>query len=155
MVNTTTNPPPAGAPERQPSRDEIFTSLFAEMIQQQASTALMLLGKIPNPDTGERFQEPDSARIYIYQMEMIEARTQGNLTPFENDYLSKGLTTIRQAFHEVTGQDITPAPSLETSHSPDSLSPVPSVPIEAETPPKLPLAPPAPPESRKRYSKTY
>lgn len=146
----TTAPLSPDAPQREPSREEIFTSLFADTIKQQATTALMFLGRIPNPETGERFQEPDSARVYIYQLEMLEARTRGNLTQFEQDFLAKGLTAVRQAFQEVTGQDITPGLAAEA----------PSLPVVETTPAPLPPeapapGPTAPPESRKRYSKTY
>ncbi len=148
----TTDPLSTGTPQREPSREEIFTSLFADTIKQQATTALMLLGKIPNPETGERFQEPDSARVYIYQLEMLEARTQGNLTPFEKEYLAKGLATVRQTFQEVTGQDITPTLSADVPPAETAPIPPPPAPVPAPTTPPVP---PVPAESRKRYTKTY
>ena len=35
------------------SRDEHMASLFASMVMQQAQMALMLLGQMPHPETGE------------------------------------------------------------------------------------------------------
>jgi len=37
--------------------------------------ALMLLGKLPHPETGETIREIDSARMFIDQLEMLALKT--------------------------------------------------------------------------------
>ena len=36
-----------------PTRDEMMSALFAHMVIQQTNMAMMMLGKVPHPQTGE------------------------------------------------------------------------------------------------------
>ena len=60
-----------------PSQEEITSALFANMIIQQTNMALMLLGKVPHPETGETTEDLDAARLFIDQLEMLEVKTKG------------------------------------------------------------------------------
>jgi hypothetical protein len=133
------------------SRDDIMSALFANMILQQTNMALMLLGKVPHPETGETLRDLDGARMFIDQLEMIEFKTQGNLSPQEDKLLKQSLTGIRMAFVEAVEHE--PA----TSKADPSAAEVKSDAAEtsaANPDSATPSADPGP-ESRKKFSKSY
>ena len=88
-----------GAPANA-SRGELMSALFAGMVIQQTNLALMLLGKIPHPETGKTLQDIESAKMFIDQLEMIEVKTRGNLDRQEEKLLKQSLTALRLAFVE-------------------------------------------------------
>src|SRR6266498_1646296 len=82
------------------SREEVMSALFANMVVQQTNLALMLLGKVPSPETGQPMQDLDAAKMFIDQLEMLEAKTKGNLDKNEEKLLGQSLTSLRLAFVE-------------------------------------------------------
>jgi hypothetical protein len=90
---STATQPPTGS-----ERDEIHSELFAQMVLQQTSLALMFLGMTPHPQTGKKLFDLDNAQIFIAQLDMLEAKTKGNLSPDEAELLKQSLTTVRMAF---------------------------------------------------------
>jgi hypothetical protein len=84
--------------ETQPSPEELHTTHFAQLVMQQANLAFMLLGKTPHPETGKAVRDLDGARMFIDQLEMLEAKTRGNLSATERDLLQQSLMSLRLAF---------------------------------------------------------
>jgi Domain of unknown function (DUF1844) len=82
------------------SRQDLMSALFANMIVQQSNMALIFLGKVPHPETGERVQDIEAAQMFIDQLEMLEAKTKGNLDRREEGLLKQSLMTLRMAFVE-------------------------------------------------------
>jgi Domain of unknown function (DUF1844) len=124
-----------------------MSALFANLVIQQTNMALMLLGHVPNPESGERVQDLDAARMFIDQLEMLEVKTKGNLDKREDHLLKQSLTTLRMTFVEAVGS----APNR-----PDA--------VKAPTEPATEAAPsvqapdtsaPAEDEHRKKFSKKY
>jgi hypothetical protein len=135
----------AGAPLDQ-GRDDRMTALFANMVSQQTSMTMMLLGQTPHPETGKIFHDLDAARLFIDQLEMIEAKTKGNLSKEESAFLKQNLMSLRLAFV----QAVEKPPAAETSAAPK--------PSEATPPSEPAVAAPTPPseeEQRKKFSKKY
>lgn len=97
------NPPPLAEEQlQQASTAEIHSALFTQLIAGHAQMAMMLLGKYPNPQTGEN--EPvnlEAAKMFIDQLEMLEAKTRGNLTSEETGLLRQMLTATQISFAEV------------------------------------------------------
>jgi uncharacterized protein DUF1844 len=79
-------------------RDQMMSALFANMVLQQTNMALMFLGKVPHPETGETVKDLEAARMFIDQLEMLETKTKGNLTKQEEGLLKESLMTLRLAF---------------------------------------------------------
>ena len=52
----------------------------------------------PHPETGKKLFDLDAAQAFIAQLDMLEAKTQGNLSPDESALLKQSLTTVRMAF---------------------------------------------------------
>lgn len=95
---------PAENPLANASREEIISALFANMVMQQTNMALMFLGRVPHPETGQQVLDLETARMFIDQLEMLETKTRGNLDKREEGLLKQSLTAVRMAFVEAVGQ---------------------------------------------------
>ena len=115
---------------------ELMTARFVNLVMQNTNMALMCLGHAPNPQTGETMRDLEAARMFIDQLEMIEAKTKGNLTRDEEKLLQQSLMHLRLAFVEVVEH---PQPAKS--------APAAEVPSAGETPSEE--------ESSKRFTKKY
>jgi len=77
---------------------ETGSALFAQLVIQQANMAMMLLGKVPHPETGQTIKDTEAARLFIDQLEMLESKTKGNLSKEESGLLKQSLMSLRLAF---------------------------------------------------------
>ena len=104
------------------SQEEMQSALFVQLVMQQSSMAMMMLGKTPHPQTGQTMRDLESAQLFIDQLEMLEAKTRGNLARAEETLLKQTLMTLRMAFVEATEQQQSePKPSetpVETRPAP-------------------------------------
>lgn len=118
--------------------EDLHAVLFAQMVTQFASTGLVFLGRAPNPVTGKTEADLDMARMVVDQLEMLENRTRGNLSPDEQRLLGRSLTTLRMAF-------------VQAVHQPPA---APAAAAETETP-AAPGAAQDDGEARKKFTKSY
>lgn len=129
------------------SREERASALFGNLVVQQANMALLYLGRLPHPETGKPEVDLEAAQLFIDQLEMLEARTRGNLSPDEASLLRRSLAMARMAFVEAV------------EHPPGPAADAPA----AEAPAVAPGSEPSPPSStpadaagdRKRFTKKY
>lgn len=127
--------------DRPLSPDEMNSALFAQMIMHLASTALVMLGRMPNPMTGKTETDLDTARLLIDQLDMLELKTKGNLTGEEQHLLKQNLMAVRMAFVEaVEKMNAAPAPAV-AEKAPATASPQPAEASEAD--------------AKKKFSKSY
>ena len=130
------------SPEPGGSREDIMSALFAQLVMQQANMAMMLLGKVAHPETGKVMKDIDAARLFIDQLEMLEAKTKGNLTKEESMLLKQSLMSLRLGFVEAVETPKPPAGAAPKESS-TAAAPAPeTAPAEAE-------------EHRKKFSKKY
>lgn len=128
---------------------EKTTMLFMQMVFQLSSLATMLLGKAPHPETGETKRDLEAAQLMIDQLDMLEAKTKGNLTHDEAQLLKQTLMSLRMAYVEAVNQPDSTSESKE-EEKPASTESATSEPEEA------PNAKPAEDsESKKRFTKKY
>jgi len=130
-----------------PTREELMSALFANMVIQQSEMALMLLGKAPHPQTGQTVQDLDGAKMFIDQLEMLEAKTKGNLSKEEAKLLQQSLTGLRLAFVQAIEGGI-PASAPDSSPAP-----LPNEPPKQEPAPDLQAL--SAEDSRKKFTKKY
>lgn len=136
------------------SREEMMSALFANLVVQQTNMAFIFLGRAPHPDTGEVMQDLESAKFFIDQLEMIEAKTKGNLNPREDSLLKQSLTGLRMAFVEaMDGKDAAPPAAKPIEASADQ--PMKREHTSAPAAPAPETKSPAEDESRKKFSKKY
>jgi Domain of unknown function (DUF1844) len=135
-----------------------MTQIFIEFVMMQAQNAALFLGQIPNPRGGQPEINLPLAKMFIDQLAVIAAKTQGNLTADEARVLDSALGQLEAAFLDVASR-------TEGFHPGESLAPPLAVPAAAPEPvAAAPVAPvaapapepePAPEEGRKRFTKSY
>lgn len=69
--------------------------LFMMLVQQHQQIAMMGMGKIENPNTGEVERELKSAKFAIDTLLMLQKFTQGNLPEDVDKYLKETLNNLR------------------------------------------------------------
>src|SRR5258708_21709384 len=100
---------------------DIASALFAQLILQQTNMAMMLLGKVAAPESGQVFKDLEAARLFIDQLEMLEIKTKGNLSKQESGLLKQSLMSLRLTFVEaVDAKEPETTPAKEVSPSPNS-----------------------------------
>jgi hypothetical protein len=100
--------------------DEKTSALFAQMVMQQTNMALMLLGKIANPNTGETMRDTEAAQYFIEQLEMLKEKTRGNLSREEAALLQQSLMTLRMTFVEAVNHPTATEPAGTPAVTPES-----------------------------------
>ncbi len=109
------NQNPTDLPSSNVSREEMMSALFANLVVQQSNMAMMLLGKVAHPETGKPVKDLEAARLFIDHLEMLEAKTKGNLNKDESALLKQSLMSLRLAFVEAVE---TPAESQQKPEEP-------------------------------------
>ena len=71
---------------------------FEMLLTTLATEAMMALGQIPNPATGQAEYRPQQAKYLIDTIEIIQDKTEGNLTPVESEATENLLHQLRMAF---------------------------------------------------------
>jgi len=125
------------------SRNEMMSALFAQLVMQQSNMAMLLMGKVRHPQTGEIVRDVEAAQLFIDQLEMLEAKTKGNLSKEEEHLLKQSLMSLRMAFVEAVES---PAPEAK---KPEPVTPPTENKIEAGE------APAAEDKSKKKFTKKY
>ncbi len=76
-------------------------SRFNDFVYLQAQNAGLFLGQLPNPTTGEKSVNLKAAATVLDSLEMLAAKTRGNLTQQEAQLLEKALLNIRALYANV------------------------------------------------------
>lgn len=94
--------PPTPDPSEEFTLDQIHSMLFQQLVVGHSQMALMLMGRLENPHTGS-FEpvQPEGAKVFIDQLEMLQAKTRGNLSPEESEALTRALGAVHTAFTEI------------------------------------------------------
>ena len=75
---------------------------FNDFVLLQAQNAGFFLGQLPNPATGEKQVNLRAAQSVIDSLEMLEIKTEGNLTDEEERLLHTALTNLRPLFDKAS-----------------------------------------------------
>ena len=133
------------------SRDELMSALFARLVLQQSNMAMMLLGKMPHPETGQTVCDIEGAKLFIDQLEMLQVKTRGNLGKGEETLLKQSLMSLHLAFVEAVESVESPSQPVPSDSTKPTETTSPG-PVSAESPP--PGVAPAE-EPQKRFTKKY
>lgn len=74
---------------------------LTDLVSMLVTQALMYMGGIPDPRTGQAVVALDYAKIYIDMLGVLEEKTKGNLTPEEEKMLGQTAHELRMEFVEV------------------------------------------------------
>src|SRR5438477_1364205 len=103
-----------GANEGQREERELFIGL----VQSFQAAAMQQMGKIMNPFTQKIERDMAHAKMSIEMLEMLRARTSGNLTGQEARFLNHVLTELRLNYVAETEKDKAPPKPAETGEAP-------------------------------------
>ena len=128
------------------------SALFAQLVMQQSSMAMMLLGQTAHPESGQIVRDLEAAKLFIDQLEMLEFKTKGNLTPEEAALLKQSLMSLRMAFVECVNSPPSPVqprpePSMPAAEAASAAKP--------STAAAAPAGCPDEDEHRKKFTKKY
>ena len=128
------------------------SALFAHMVMQQSSMAMMLLGKTAHPETGQIVRDFEAAKFFIDQLEMLEFKTKGNLNQEEAALLKQSLMSLRMAFVESVDSPPPPSASRPEKGAPAAgTGPT----GEPDKPAAVSATAPEEDEHRKKFTKKY
>ena len=82
--------------------DRVPPATFEFLIHTLFTQALMALGRIPNPITKQSLKNLPTARHFIDTLEMLEAKTSGNLAPDEERLLEEIQHQLRTMYVEAS-----------------------------------------------------
>ena len=127
---------------------EMHAHLFANLVMQQAGMTMIFLGVTPHPETGKTVVDLEAAQHFIAQLEMLEAKTKGNLSREEERLLQSSLGSLRLTYVE---EAQTPGATPQASASPPTEGQEPAA-KQPETPPTEQQKEA---ENKKKFSKKY
>jgi hypothetical protein len=92
-------PAPAATPgfERRPVEEPAGVD-FGIVVNSMAELALLFLGEIPHPNTGEPTIDLRRARLQIDMLDLLRVKTRGNLSPEEEHLLESVLYELRMRY---------------------------------------------------------
>lgn len=90
-------PGPQGQFERRPLEEPEGVD-FTMLVNAMAQPALLFLGEIPHPSTGQKNVDLEQARIQIDMLDLLRVKCRGNLTPPEEGLLERVLYELRMLY---------------------------------------------------------
>lgn len=75
--------------------DDNHQLLFMQLVMQNQQIAMMAMGKIKNPVTNRIERNLDYAKVSIDTLDMIKAKTKGNLSDYEEKFLTEALKDLK------------------------------------------------------------
>ncbi len=82
------------------AQQEEYDAMFMQLIIGLQSSAWMLLGKVANPVTGKVEKNLEAAKATIDMLIMLQAKTKGNLTKVEEDYIANTISQLQLNYVE-------------------------------------------------------
>lgn len=93
---------------------EFHTALFGHLVISLAQSAMIGLGKVIHPGTGKAEVNLEAAQQAIDLLDMLEAKTKGNLGKDEEGLLKNTLGMLKLNFVETANAAPTPASAPAT-----------------------------------------
>jgi type III secretory pathway component EscR len=76
-----------------------------QLIIQNQQIAMMAMGKIKNPVTDKIERNLEHAKIYIDSLDMLMAKTKGNLSEYEEKFLTETLKELKLNYVDEVDKD--------------------------------------------------
>ncbi len=87
----------------QPRPGPMPPASFEMHLSMLATEAMVALGQLPNPATGKEDRDIDRAKYLIDMLDVLQQKTQGNLTGQEEAAMNQMLHQLRVAFVSAMG----------------------------------------------------
>lgn len=79
--------------------------LFMQLVLQNQQIAMMAMGKIKNPVTDKLERNLEYAKVSIDTLDMLQARTKGNLSEYEEKFLAEALKDLKLNYVDEVEKD--------------------------------------------------
>ncbi len=79
--------------------------LFMQLVIQNQQIAMMAMGKVKNPVTDKIDRNLEHAKIYIDTLDMIAAKTVGNLSEYEEKFLTETIKELKLNYVDEIDKD--------------------------------------------------
>ena len=90
---------------REVMQDVNHNILFIQLILQNQQIAMMSMGKIKNPVTDKIERNLEHAKIYIDTLDMLLTKTKGNLSEYEEKFLTETLKELKLNYVDEVDKD--------------------------------------------------
>ena len=95
---------------------EKYTALFGSLVLMFQTAAMQQMGKVKNSVTDKIERDLDQAQLSIDMLDMLEAKTRGNLTDEEKKYLGEVLKELKLNYVDEKAKD---KPDEKATNKPD------------------------------------
>jgi hypothetical protein len=110
--------------EQEYTVEEIHSAMFAQLVMMFASAAMQQMGKLVSRESGKAQVDLDAAQSSIDILDMLEAKTRGNLSADEEQMLKQTLSSLKLTFVEMqAGHGGAPAPAPAPEPPPPAAEP--------------------------------
>ena len=79
--------------------------LFMQLVIQNQQIAMMAMGKIKNPISDKIERNLEHAKVYIDTLDMLQAKTKGNLSEYEEKFLTETLKELKLNYVDEVDKD--------------------------------------------------
>lgn len=79
--------------------------LFMQLVMQNQQIALMALGKMKNPVTDKIDKNFEYAKIAIDTLDMLKEKTKGNLSEYEEQFLTETIKELKLIYIAENGNE--------------------------------------------------
>lgn len=97
--------------------------LFMQLVMQNQQIAMMSLGKIKNPVTDKIERNLEHAKLYIDSLDMLLVKTKGNLTDYEEKFLTEALKELKLNYVDEIEKDKKETGKTDTAEEKSEESP--------------------------------
>jgi hypothetical protein len=106
------------------STNEQHEVYFSQLVAMFHFAALQQMGKLKNPMTDKIERDLQQSKVSIDMLEMLHAKTKGNLSPDEERHLSTLLRELRLNYVDEAAKNVPPA-QAEAPAAPAAADPAP------------------------------
>ena len=92
-----------------PMEQNINELLFMQLIMQNQHMCMISLGKLKNPVTDKIERNMEYAKMMIDTLDMLAAKTKGNLSEYEDRFLTEVLRELKLNYVDEINKDKTQA----------------------------------------------
>ncbi len=100
------------------SATELQKQYFISLVTMMSMSTMQQLGKIKNPATGKAEVNREAAQATIDMLDMLEAKTKGNLDNEEAKLLKDTLSALKLNYVETMEMEKKKAPEIDTEEKP-------------------------------------
>lgn len=94
--------PAAGEAGESPADMQMPEASLEMLVTTLVTEAMMSLGQIPHPHTGEPMYHPQQAKYLIDMIGVLQEKTKGNVTPDESALMENLLHQLRMVYVQLT-----------------------------------------------------